>query len=53
MPNGSVEALLIGKDFDVSQIIKECELGPNLSFVAKVKIYDVNESYENKFDIIN
>ena len=51
---GEVEALLIGNDEDVNEIIKLCDKGPNSSSVTQVKIQDYKQEYSKKsFDILN
>ena len=51
---GEVEALLIGNDEDVHEVIKLCEKGPYSSNVAQVKIQDYKQEYSKKsFDILN
>lgn len=51
--NGEVEALLIGKDEDVNDMIKQCKLGPTLSNVKQVIIQDYQFEYNNKsFNIL-
>ena len=51
---GQVEALLIGNDADVNEVIKKCEKGPLSSYVTHVKIQDYNQKYLKKtFDILN
>ena len=53
--SGEVEALLIGNDKDVNEIIKQCENGPHphSSNVTKVKIQDYKQEYSKKsFDIL-
>ena len=52
---GQVEALLIGKDEDVNEIIKKCEKGgPLSSNVTQVKIQDYKQEYSKKsFDILS
>ena len=51
---GQVEALLIGNDEDVNEVIKKCEKGPPSSNVAHVKIQDYKQEYLKKtFDILN
>ena len=51
--NGEVEALLIGKDEDVKDMIKQCKLGPTLSNVKQVIIQDYQFEYNNKsFNIL-
>ena len=51
---GQVEALLIGNDEDVNEVIKKCEEGPLSSNVTHVKIQDYKQEYLKKtFDILN
>ena len=51
---GQVEALLIGNDADVNEVIKKCEKGPLSSNVTHVKIQDYKQEYLKKtFDILN
>ena len=51
--SGDVEALIIGKEEDVIDMIKICEKGPSLSLVNKVKIGEYRGEYLRKsFDII-
>ena len=51
---GEVEALLIGNDEDVNEVIKKCEKGPLSSNVVHVKIQDYKQEYLKKtFDILN
>ena len=52
---GQVEALLIGKDEDVNEIIKKCEKGgPLSSNVTHVKIQEYKEEYsKNSFDMLS
>ena len=51
---GEVEALLIGTDEDVNEIIKQCEQGPHSSNVTQIKIQDYKQEYSKKsFDILN
>ena len=52
--SGEVEALLIGNDEDVNEVIKQCEKGPHSSNVTQVKIQDYKQEYSKKsFDILN
>ena len=49
-----VEALLVGNDKDVNEVIKQCEKGPHFSKVVQVKIKDYKQDYFKKsFDILN
>ena len=51
---GEVEALLIGQDEDVKEVIKLCEKGPYSSNVTQVKIQDYKQEYSKKsFDILS
>ena len=51
--SGEVEALLIGNDEDVNELIKQCEKGPS-SNVTQVKIQDYKQEYSTKsLDILN
>ena len=51
--SGEVEALLIGKDEDVNELIKQCEKGPS-SNVTHVIIQDYKQEYSKKsFDILS
>ena len=52
--SGEVEALLIGNDVEINNLIKLCEKGPPSSEVRKVKVQNYQKEYLNKsFDIIN
>ena len=49
-----VEALLIGDDENVNDLIKQCQKGPLSSNVTQVKIQDFKQEYLKKtFDILN
>ena len=49
-----VEALLIGADENVNDLIKQCKKGPHSSNVTQVKIQDYKQEYPKKsFDILN
>ena len=51
---GQVEALLIGNEEDVNEVIKKCEKDSPSSNVAHVKIQDYKQEYLKKtFDILN
>ena len=52
--SGEVEALLIGNDVDINNLIALCKKGPPASRVTKVKIQNYQNEYLKKtFDIIN
>ena len=52
--SGEVEALLIGNDVDINNLIALCKKGPSASKVTKVKIQNYQNEYLKKsFDIIN
>ena len=42
---GEVEALLIGKDKDVEDLIRKCKLGPSMSSVEKI----TTKNYKSKY----
>ena len=51
---GEVEALLIGNDEDVNDVIKQCERGPSPSNVTQIRIQDYQQEYSKKsFDIVS
>ena len=51
---GEVEALLIGTNDDVNEIVRQCKKGPHSSNVTQVKIQDYKQEYPKKsFDILN
>ena len=51
--SGNVEALIIGNEKDVKDIIKLCEKGPLSSKVDHVKVNEYKKDYSKKnFDII-
>ena len=51
---GEVEALLIGNNEDVNEIVKQCEKGPHSSNVTQVRIQNYKQGYSKKsFDILN
>ena len=51
---GEVEALLIGSDKDVDDLIKQCEKGPSSSSVKQIKTQDYQQEYSKKsFDILS
>ena len=52
--SGDVEALLIGNDVDINNLIALCKKGPSSSKVTKVKIQNYQNEYLKKyFNIIN
>ena len=52
--SGKVEALLIGSDVDINNLIDLCKKGPPSSRVTKVKVQNYQNEYLKKsFDIIN
>ena len=52
--SGDVEALLIGNDKKIDNLIKLCEKGPPASKVSKVKVRNYQKEYLKKsFKIIN
>ena len=52
--SGEVEALLVGNDVDINNLIELCKKGPPSSKVTKVKVQSYQNEYLKKsFDIIN
>ena len=52
--SGEVEALLIGNDIELDNLIKLCRNGPPSSKVAKIEVQNYQKEYFGKsFEIIN
>ena len=52
--SGEVEALLIGDDVEIDNLIRLCEKGPSSSKVTKIKVQNYQKEFLKKsFDIIN
>ena len=52
--SGEVEAVLIGNDAEINNLIKLCKKGPASSEVVKVTVQNYQKEYLKKsFDIIN
>jgi len=52
--SGEVEALLIGDDVEIDNLISLCEKGPPSSKVTKIKVQNYQKEFLKKsFDIIN
>ena len=52
--SGEVEALLIGDDVEIDNLISLCEKGPPSSKVTKIKVQNYQkEIIKKSFDIIN
>ena len=52
LKTGEVEALVVGEDQTIEEIINQCKSGPDSSFVKKVQISDTDEEYnKNYFEI--
>ena len=52
--SGEVEALLIGNDLEIDNLIKLCKKGPPSSKVAKIEVQNYKKEYSGKsFEIIN
>ena len=52
--SGEVEALVIGNDTDINNLIKLCKKGSPLSKVTKIKVQDYPEEFlKTSFNIIN
>ena len=51
--SGNVEALIIGGEREIRELIKLCEMGPGSAKIDYVQINDYNKDYIKKdFDII-
>ena len=51
---GQVEALLVGNDETVLDLIEQCYMGPPTSKVNDISVEDYNDNYEIKsFDILS
>ena len=52
--SGEVEAVLIGNDVEIDNLIRLCEKGPPYSKVTKIKVQNYQKEFLKKsFDIIN
>ena len=52
--SGEVEALLVGNDVDINNLIQMCEKGSPLSKVKKIKVQNYQEEFTKvSFNIIN
>ena len=52
--SGEVEALVIGNDTDINNLIKLCKKGPPLSKVAKIKVQNYPKEFlKTSFNIIS
>ena len=52
--SGEVEALLIGDDVEIDNLIRLCEKGPPSSKVTKIQVQNYQKEFLKKsFDIIN
>ena len=52
--SGEVEALLIGDNIEIDNLIRLCEKGPSASKVTKIKVQNYQKEFLKKsFDIIN
>ena len=52
--SGEVEALLIGNNLEIDNLIRLCEKGPPSSKVTKIKVQNYQKEFLKKsFDIIN
>jgi len=51
--SGNVEALIVGEEKEIQELIKLCEMGPGSAKIDYVQIKDYNKDYIKKdFDII-
>ena len=52
--SGEVEALLIGNDDEINNLIKLCKKGPTSSEVTKITVQNYHKEYSKKsFNIVN
>ena len=52
--SGEVEALVIGNDTNINNLIKLCKKGPSLSKVTKIKVQNYQKEFLKKsFNIIS
>jgi acylphosphatase len=52
--SGDVEALIIGREKEIQELIKLCETGPSSAKINYVQINNYNKDYIKKdFDIVN
>lgn len=48
LPDGRVEAVLEGNEHEVSEMIKQCRIGPGGAHVKEIKVHE--EQYINEFN---
>ena len=52
--SGEVEALLIGNDLEIDNLIKLCKMGPPSAKVAKLEVQNYKKEYSGKsFEIVS
>ena len=50
--SGDVEALIVGQEKEIRELIKLCEMGPNSAIVDRVQINNYDKDYSKEgFDI--
>ena len=50
--SGDVEALIVGQEKEIRELIKLCEMGPSSAIVDRVQINNYDKDYSKKgFDI--
>jgi acylphosphatase len=50
--SGDVEALIVGQEKEIRELIKLCEMGPGSAIVDRVQINDYDKDYSKEgFDI--
>ena len=51
--SGDVEALIVGQEKEIQELIKLCEMGPSSAKIDYIQINDYNKDYIKKdFDIV-
>ena len=46
--SGDVEALIIGQEKEVEQLIKQCKVGPSSATIQNIQVNDYNRDYSEK-----
>ena len=50
--SGDVEALIVGQEKEIQELIKLCEIGPRSAIIDRIQINDYNKNYlKESFDI--
>ena len=50
--SGDVEAVIVGQNKEIQELIKLCEIGPRSAIIDRIQINDYNKNYlKESFDI--